>query len=125
MTEQRRDIVEKDPRFRKIRDSPDVVFEVHEAAAFPTEHLRIIAAALAPQALAYHRGSAYIGAMSRAPIAFIAGIVGFCLYMAAVVVLGDTVQTLHWAIQAVYFVVAGSVWVLPIRWLMFWSVHQR
>lgn len=76
--------------------------------------------ALVPKASPY-----YIDKMSRVPIAVVAGLTGFFVYLAAVVVLADTIQTMHWVIQAVYFVVAGSVWVMPIRWLMYWSVHQR
>ena len=71
---------------------------------------------------ALHR---YISAMSRVPIAIAAGLIGFFGYVAAVIVVADTVQTMHWAVQAVYFVLAGTLWALPIRWLMFWSVGQR
>jgi sugar phosphate permease len=63
--------------------------------------------------------------MSRIPIAIAAGLIGFFAYLASAVILADAIQTMHWAIQAVYFAIAGSVWVIPIRWLMFWSVHQR
>ncbi len=63
--------------------------------------------------------------MSRVPVAVFAGLLGFCVYLAIVLWLGDWVQHLHWAVQAAYFVVAGSLWVLPIRWLMYWSVHRR
>ena len=63
--------------------------------------------------------------MSRIPIALIAGFAGFFLYVAGVLMLADYVLSLHWAIQAVYFVVVGSIWTLPVRWLMYWSVHQR
>jgi hypothetical protein len=63
--------------------------------------------------------------MSRIFIAVVVGLAGFFGYVAAVIVLADAVQTMHWAVQAVYFVVSGTVWVLPARWLMFWSVHQR
>lgn len=80
---------------------------------------------MSPQALVRRPGPAYIGQMSRIPIAIAAGLIGFFIYLAVVVVMADTVQTLHWATQAVFFVIAGSVWVIPIRWLMFWSVHQR
>ena len=80
---------------------------------------------MSPQALVRRPGPAYIGPMSRIPIAIAAGLIGVFIYLAVVVVMADPVQTLHWAIQAVYFVIAGSVWVIPIRWLMFWSVHQR
>jgi hypothetical protein len=63
--------------------------------------------------------------MSRAPIAIIVGLAGFALYVAAVMILSDTVFAWHWALQAVYFVIAGTLWVFPIRWLMFWGAGQR
>ncbi len=63
--------------------------------------------------------------MSRIPIAFAAGLLGFLIYVITIVMIADVVQTQHWAIQAGYFIVAGSVWVIPIRWLMYWSVGQR
>lgn len=67
----------------------------------------------------------YISAMSRIPIAIVGGLIGFFGYVAVVIVVADTVQSMHWAFQAVYFVLAGTLWALPIRWLMFWSVGQR
>ena len=63
--------------------------------------------------------------MPRVPIAIIAGLIGFALYVAAVMIIADTVLTWHWAFQAMYFVLAGSLWVFPIRWLMFWGAGQR
>ena len=63
--------------------------------------------------------------MSRVPVAVIGGLLGFAAYVAAVVALGDRVAHVHWAVQALYFVVVGTVWVMPVRWLMLWSVHQR
>lgn len=63
--------------------------------------------------------------MKRVPIAVIVGFVGFFAYVVAVLAVADKVVTLHWAVQVVYFIVVGTVWVLPVRWLMLWSVHQR
>ncbi len=63
--------------------------------------------------------------MSRVPVAVIGGLVGFAAYVAVVVALGDHVADTNWALQALYFVIVGTVWVLPVRWLMLWSVHQR
>ena len=63
--------------------------------------------------------------MSRPLIATIAGLLGFIAYVAAVLLIADTVLALHWAVQAVFFVIAGSLWVIPIRWLMYWSVGKR
>ncbi len=63
--------------------------------------------------------------MSRVPVAVIGGLLGFAAYVAVVVALGDRVAHVHWAVQGLYFVVVGTVWVMPVRWLMLWSVHQR
>ena len=63
--------------------------------------------------------------MKRTPIAIIAGIAGLIVYAIVVLKIGDGVQTMHWALQAVYYTLAGSLWVLPIRWLMLWAAHMR
>ena len=63
--------------------------------------------------------------MSRVPVAVVGGLLAFAAYVAVVVALGDRVAGANWAVQALYFVVVGTVWVLPARWLMLWSVHQR
>jgi hypothetical protein len=62
---------------------------------------------------------------SRVPIAVVAGLLGFTAYLAVAVVLGDAVVGAHWTIQALYYLVAGSLWVLPVRWLMYWGAGQR
>jgi hypothetical protein len=62
--------------------------------------------------------------MPRAAIATLAGIAGLIAYTVVVLIIGDHVQTLHWAIQAVFFAVAGLVWVLPVRSLMYWAVRK-
>jgi hypothetical protein len=63
--------------------------------------------------------------MSRSLIALIAGIAGFFVYIVVALAIADIVLTMHWAVQAIYFVAAGSLWVLPVRWLMYWSVGKR
>jgi hypothetical protein len=57
----------------------------------------------------------------RILFATIVGLTGFAAYIAAVVVLADRVATLHWAIQAVYFVVAGVLWAVPAHFLILWA----
>jgi hypothetical protein len=32
---------------------------------------------------------------------------------------------MHWAVQALYFLVAGVLWVVPARWLMIWALRRR
>ena len=61
--------------------------------------------------------------MSRGKIALLVGVVGFFLYIAVVVAIGDFFVHRHWAIQVVYYVIAGFVWVFPIIWLMKWGAR--
>jgi hypothetical protein len=63
--------------------------------------------------------------MSRPFIAVVAGLAGFLAYLFAVVTLADRVIGLHWAVQGVYYVVAGVLWVLPARALMYWAAGKR
>jgi hypothetical protein len=79
----------------------------------------------AVQALVNRRGRGYINAMSRTPIAIIAGLAGFALYVAAAMIISDYVFAWHWTVQVIYFVIAGTLWVLPMRWLMFWGAGMR
>jgi hypothetical protein len=62
--------------------------------------------------------------MSRITVATIAGLVGFTAYVVLVVTLADLVAPLHWAIQAAYFVVVGTIWVFPVRTLMYWAARK-
>ncbi len=52
------------------------------------------------------------------------GIAFVLIYVAAAITLPDILPS-NWIVQAVYFLVAGVVWVFPVRWLMLWSVHKR
>lgn len=63
--------------------------------------------------------------MSRPKLATIAGLLFIAAYVAAVVVIPELTGRMHWALEAAYWCIAGFVWVLPIRWLMLWSVHKR
>lgn len=63
--------------------------------------------------------------MSRPAIATIAGLLFVAAYIVAAVVFAGAVGRWYWPIEALYWAVAGIVWVLPIRWLMLWSVHKR
>lgn len=62
--------------------------------------------------------------MSRVPVATIAGILGFLLYIGAVVALADHVLPRHWAVQLLYFTVAGVAWVWPASRLMYWAARK-
>ena len=63
--------------------------------------------------------------MSRTPIATIAGLLFITAYVIAAIALPDTLPRLHWSLEALYWGVAGIVWVFPIRWLMMWAVGKR
>ncbi|MBI0534325.1 DUF2842 domain-containing protein [Roseomonas sp. KE2513] len=63
--------------------------------------------------------------MSRVPVAVIAGILGFLLYIAAVVALADAVLPGHWTLHVLYFTVAGIAWVWPASRLMYWAARKE
>lgn len=63
--------------------------------------------------------------MARIWIATIGGIAGFCIYVMAAVALADQVQGRHWSLSVLYFALAGVLWVLPARWLMYWAAGKR
>ncbi len=62
--------------------------------------------------------------MSRPLVATLAGVAFIFVYVIAVITLPDVLPR-QWVFQAAYFLVAGVVWVFPIRWLMLWSVGKR
>jgi len=62
--------------------------------------------------------------MSRTLIASCTGILGFILYVMAVVALADHVLPLHWLVQVAYFAVVGLVWAWPAKALMFWAARS-
>ena len=62
--------------------------------------------------------------MSRPLVATLAGLAFIFAYIIAVITLPDVLPR-QWVFQAAYFLVAGVVWVFPIRWLMLWSVGKR
>lgn len=63
--------------------------------------------------------------MSRTSVALLAGSIGLLLYLILVLWIGDWVQGLHWAVQLPYYVLAGFVWVFPIRALIYWALRPR
>jgi hypothetical protein len=62
--------------------------------------------------------------MARPAIATLLGLLGFVLYVMAAVALADRIHP-QWAVQLGYFILAGTLWVLPARWLMLWAAHRR
>lgn len=69
--------------------------------------------------------SPYAARMSRTPVAVLAICMLVIVWIAAAAVLADQVRPLHWAIQAIYYPLAGFAWVVPVRWLMLWGAHRR
>ncbi len=63
--------------------------------------------------------------MSRGPIATIAALAFVTAYVAAAITLPDHMGRLHWSLEALYWLVAGVVWVFPVRWLMYWAAGKR
>ena len=61
----------------------------------------------------------------RVLIALPLGLLGFVAYIALAVTLADRLAGLHWALQALYFVVAGVLWALPAHFLMLWAAGSR
>jgi hypothetical protein len=61
--------------------------------------------------------------MPRILLATVIGLSGLLAWLVAVVTFYDAVATLHWALQAAYFVVAGTIWVIPMRSLMIWAAR--
>ena len=66
----------------------------------------------------------YARRMSRIVLASVAGLLGFALYVGAVVTLADSIGLVPWAVRALYFAVAGIAWVFPARWLMLWAARR-
>ncbi len=62
--------------------------------------------------------------MPRILIATIVGLIGFLAYVIAVVTLAGDLPQMHWAVQALFFLVAGTVWVVPVRSLMLWAARK-
>lgn len=61
--------------------------------------------------------------MRRSTLATLLGLAGFLAYVVLVLLLADHVRGLHWALELVFFAVAGIVWVWPARALMFWAAR--
>jgi len=61
--------------------------------------------------------------MSRGKLAFLIGVVGFIVYIVAVVSLGDYVIPLHWSLQLIYYLFFGIAWVVPAKRLIQWGAR--
>jgi hypothetical protein len=62
--------------------------------------------------------------MPRIIVATVAGLAGMAAYLAAVLSLADALARLHWALQLLFYGLAGLAWVIPARWLMLWAARR-
>jgi hypothetical protein len=65
----------------------------------------------------------YLRFMSKPMLAGIIGIIGFLVYVAAIIILADHVLGTHWTVEFVYFALAGIVWVWPAKALIIWAAR--
>ena len=63
--------------------------------------------------------------MSRTPVATLAALLFVFVYIVVAVLLPEHLPRMPWPIEALYWCAAGLLWVLPVRWLMLWSVGKR
>ena len=56
--------------------------------------------------------------MSKSTQATFAGILFVLAYIVGAVTLYGWFDRMHWALEALFWLVAGIVWVFPVRWLM-------
>lgn len=68
--------------------------------------------------------SPLMSASSRTLITAVAGLSFILAYVVLVVTLPDLLPRQHWAVQALYWCVAGVLWVLPARALMLFAAGQ-
>ena len=80
---------------------------------------RLHAAAL-PRNRCRPRPLAHETSTMRMLIATVTGLLGFALYVMAAVALADRLPA-AWLIQPLYFLIAGTLWAVPARWLMLWA----
>ncbi len=62
--------------------------------------------------------------MSRPQIAVPLGLLGFFLYIVAVMNLADLLVDLHLVLQLAFFLVAGTIWAWPAHKLILWAGHK-
>jgi hypothetical protein len=63
--------------------------------------------------------------MGRGTIAAVGGIAAFALYLVLVLELAMVVSGVHWALDFVFFALAGIVWAFPAARLVRWVVAGR
>jgi hypothetical protein len=61
----------------------------------------------------------------RGPVALIAGLVGFLAYLLVVLEVAALLAGAHWAVELLFFAVAGIVWAFPAARLIRWAAAGR
>jgi hypothetical protein len=67
---------------------------------------------------------AHLPPMPRPLIAFLLGSAGFVAYVMVVTALADPLVEAHWAVQLLFYTVAGVAWVVPVVRLMRWAAGR-
>jgi hypothetical protein len=62
--------------------------------------------------------------MPRTAIALFAAFAFLAAYLAAVMAASDYIVPLHWALQALFFLAAGVLWVPPVHFLILWAAGK-
>lgn len=63
--------------------------------------------------------------MPRGPVALIVGLAGFFAYLLVVLELASLLAGAHWALELLFFAVAGIIWAFPAARLIRWVVEGR
>lgn len=117
--QQGRDVAKQDARLWKVRYGADVSLEIHAGGCIPP--ISGEQGSAGPSSVT----TAPIRPTSRVPVASVAGVVFILAYVFLAVTLPDLLWPQHWAVQALYWCVAGVAWVFPIWALMVWAVRRR
>jgi hypothetical protein len=63
--------------------------------------------------------------VGRGPIALLVGLIGFFAYLLIVLEVAARLAGSHWAVELLFFAVAGIVWAFPAARLIKWVVEGR
>jgi len=63
--------------------------------------------------------------VGRGPVALVVGLVGFFAYVLVALELAERLEGAHWAVEFLFFAVAGIVWAFPAARLIRWVVEGR
>jgi hypothetical protein len=61
----------------------------------------------------------------RGAVALIAGLVGFFAYLLVVLEIAAWLSGAHWAVELLFFALAGIIWAFPATRLIRWALSGR